>query len=219
MSYDILLIRPRPDESPADAAFRDDKGDGVLTPPQVARNGRAVAALRALDPALHVDESPSGVVLTDISSGSGIQVSLHADSGAVSIPYWHGRVGEHVELVRRFLTVLGETTDFVCFDPQTERVLDVANDHAFDTSTYTQGVATLNRALDLKPQRIPIVAAGTWLGMTCGVALAYLTLNLVPSSIWPWWLVSGMPIGALCGWGSAKALLRSRSRSKDPNTK
>lgn len=94
MSYDILLVIPRDSETVEAAANRDaldhePDGDEVaqLAPGDFqARNARAVAALCQLHPGFHKFETESSVELTDLGAGTGLQIYLSEDSGAVSIP-------------------------------------------------------------------------------------------------------------------------------------
>lgn len=148
MSYDILLVLPRPGEEPAVAARRDQVVDAPLTEDAKARNARAVDALRKLNPALEVFESALGVELSAPGDGTGISVSLYADSGAVSVPYWHeSHAPEVLASISQYLRVLHGATEFVAYDPQAERVVTPGSGFSLSQEAYAEGVSMLKRVI------------------------------------------------------------------------
>jgi hypothetical protein len=159
MSYDILLVIPRDSETVEEAANRDaldlePDGDKVaqLAPDDFqARNARAVAALCRLHPGFHKFETESRVELTDLGAGTGLQIYLSEDSGAVSIPYWkQSRSDGTLQLVEQCLRVIAETTEFQFYDPQTGAKLTNENGYRTDPKAIGWGVKAQQR-LGKKP--------------------------------------------------------------------
>jgi hypothetical protein len=159
MSYDILLVIPRGSETVEEAANHDaldDEPDGERVAPLAlgdfqARNARAVAALCQLHPGFHKFETDSSVELTDIGSGTGLQIHLSEDSGAVSIPYWkQSQTAGRLQLVEQCLRVIAETTEFQFYDPQTGSKLTAENGYRTDPEAIGWGVKALQR-LGKKP--------------------------------------------------------------------
>lgn len=124
MSYDIHLLVLKPGESAREAAYRDQVEDEPYTAEAKARNDRVVAALLAQYPGFGKFESDC-VELTDMAGGTGMQVSLFASSGAISLPYWHGENAEAIlEKVNGVLRTILANSDFVAFDPQLDQELN-----------------------------------------------------------------------------------------------
>lgn len=122
MSYDIQLLILKAGESARDAARRDEVEDEPYTTDAKDRNARVVAALQARYPDFEKFESDSHVELTDLSGGTGMQVSLFTSSGAITLPYWHDKDAKAVlEKVNGVLQVVLTNSPFVAFDPQTEQ--------------------------------------------------------------------------------------------------
>ena len=144
MSYDIYLLLPKPGEDPRDLALRDLASDEPISEEVRARAKRVVAALREFNPALDVFESDTAVELTDVQGGSGIQVGLYADSGSLSLPYWHEEASTAVlATVSHYLRVVVETGGFVAFDPQSERPITAESSFSLAPGLYAHGVSIL----------------------------------------------------------------------------
>ena len=53
-----------------------------------------------------------------------MQVSLYADSGAISVPYWHNdSAAEVLRILDEVLRIVLENGPFLAFDPQTDQEL------------------------------------------------------------------------------------------------
>lgn len=121
MSYDLMLVTPRPGETVHEAAYRDDFDLRELTGPERRRNTRIADELASRYPAFEVFETPGHLEMTE---PGGLQVSLFTDSGAISVPFWD--TSAEVDVLDRLEDVLAivlANSDFVAFDPQIEKEL------------------------------------------------------------------------------------------------
>ena len=144
MSYDIDLRLP--EHGPIDdrAALEELEGS-PMSETERARTRALVARLREQTPELELHESNDAVELTDLRSG--IQISLFAKSGNVSMPYWHeGNAVELLGQISRYLRLLHDEGGFVAYDPQAEREVGAATGYSLDPAVYAVGVNALRSA-------------------------------------------------------------------------
>ena len=152
MSYDIRLLILASDESISDVANREYAGPTVSSPESRARNAAIASAVKAKYPDLELFEGPDFIELSDISSGSGIQLSLSSQSGAFHVPYWHeDRASLVLGRLNDMLRIVLSTSNFVAFDPQTEKQLDANIGVGIsEQKAYAAGVS-VTRELAPKP--------------------------------------------------------------------
>lgn len=139
MSYDIHLRLP--EYGPVDDEALEVLEDAAMTEADLLRNRKLVSLLRAHAPAFELFESASVLELSDLESGSGIQISLFAKSGAIALPYWHdsGDAAARLARISSYLKILHEEGGFVAYDPQTERVVSAESGYTLDPSVYSVG--------------------------------------------------------------------------------
>ena len=143
MSYDIHLVLAKVGESLRDAAYQDQVDGPPCSSESRARNDRVVMALTQRFPELEKFESDHHVELTDLGSTTGVQISLHADSGAIAIPYWHTENAVAVlQRVDDILSTVLQNSDFRAFDPQTEQEV-VPGSLRESALAYSVGAAAL----------------------------------------------------------------------------
>lgn len=173
MSYDLHLFRPVPGtdlaaaaESSLDAAEDAAEDPGPPDPAAEARKRELVDALRRVNPVLtpfqfdhaaiarHASISEDEarrrwrhVELNGADDGNGIQIALHDATASVTLPYWHRDAAARAtwEEVWSYLRVLESQGGFRTWDPQIERVLDLARDLEAVLSAYARGVTALDR--------------------------------------------------------------------------
>ena len=145
MSYDIDLRLPEYGPIDDRAALEELEGS-PMSETERARNRGLVTRLREQTPELELHESDEAVELTDLRSG--IQISLFAKSGAVSMPYWHeGNAAELLRQISKYLRLLHDEGGFLAYDPQTEREVDAATGYSLDPAVYAVGVDALRNVL------------------------------------------------------------------------
>lgn len=147
MSYDIHLVLVGPEEDIREAACRDQISEPPYTSEAKLRNSNVAQALMAKYPAFARFESESHVELTDLNGGTGIQVHLFADSGAISIPYWHDQGAAQVlRKVDDVLSIVLQNSPFRAFDPQTgQELVSGALSQASAESVYSVGSSAVKR--------------------------------------------------------------------------
>jgi hypothetical protein len=77
-------------------------------------------------------------VMLRITGGNGIQLFLGTDSASIKVPYWYkGEIVKEVFVeIWRYLQVIQDATNYVVYDPQLQRVLDVGKDFEAVLTTY-----------------------------------------------------------------------------------
>lgn len=142
MSYDIELRS----NTPAADSGRESVRLRPLSDERRAKHKEVVAALLALNPRLDVFESESVIELTDVDDGSGLQVSLFAASGSISIPYWHEDQAALMKVVAGYLRVICEVGEYSAFDPQTGKAVTADAGYSLNPQVYSVGVHALTAA-------------------------------------------------------------------------
>lgn len=158
MSYDLFLFRPPPGADPLDAARAayDDEAPDTMPAPGWRERMRPLAdALVAADPALRAETFGEGSADARIGlsegadSDTGLQVELYPGMAFVTLPYHH--TGADVlaawERAWRCVAVLERMAGLRTYDPQRERVLDLATDLDAVLAEYADGVADLRFAI------------------------------------------------------------------------
>ncbi|HKE18804.1 MAG TPA: hypothetical protein VKB80_28205 [Kofleriaceae bacterium] len=164
MSYDFTLVKPQAGQTALEAVeqlSREDAGVPLETPPAMSADDRAlqkraVAALRAHNPAfesfrfdLPLIASELGINLEQAAlrfqhvelngpqGGNGIQVIVAGATVSITVPYWHtGPQAEDVFAeIWVYLQVLARE-GFVAYDPQLDRMLDLATDRPAALAIY-----------------------------------------------------------------------------------
>jgi hypothetical protein len=163
MSYDIYLFKPDNGES-ADEAFErlfDESDDFSLSPasPQSeALKEKIAAALLTANPILERFQFDYAAVakvlktteeeariqwrhieLNGPEDGNGIQIEINDDKASITIPYWHeGFKAQSVfEEVWRYLEVFRTEADYLAYDPQLYRPLDLSDDRSEVVDRYS----------------------------------------------------------------------------------
>jgi hypothetical protein len=153
MSYDIQLVIVGPAESVREVAQRDQIGEVPYTSEAIARNSTIAAALIEVFPEFNRCEFDGHVELTDLKGGTGIQVCLFADSGAISVPYWHGDAASAVlAKIDHVLRIVLSNGPFLAFDPQTGQQLKPGT--LLSTAApvvYSAGTAAVRRVAGREP--------------------------------------------------------------------
>ncbi len=164
MSYDLLFVRVRPNETAEEVATRDrdDQPLGPADPEKEAVKQRMAAALLSLDKGLKrfVFEFAKVAKLRKISleqarqefrhielndDKSGIQVMLFDDEAAITVPYWH-EGGMAADVFRRMMAlaaVITRESGLVAYDPQLGKAIDPVADIEQMVATYGAMVATM----------------------------------------------------------------------------
>lgn len=125
MSYDILFVPRRPDQSwqdALDAAEREDALDVAVGPERMQQWDRIVVALKRRLGGLDVAVSEEAC---EASSDSGLQVSLFPEEAAVSFPYWEREdPGAFHDVVVDVVGLLERETGLSAWDAQTDAPFD-----------------------------------------------------------------------------------------------
>ena len=148
MSYDFTLFKRREGEDPRVTAQRDSDAFSATPPdPQKEALKRRVAdALIAHNPKLEIFEFDYDQIaqLRKISveearltyrhlelngpddDPDGIQITLFDDEASVSVPFWHegAQAEEAFREIWEYLQIISRESDYLIYDPQTERVMD-----------------------------------------------------------------------------------------------
>jgi hypothetical protein len=165
MSYDLHLFRPKPGVDLTEAALASMEDDEENESPGAAnaedeRRKRALAeALRRTNPGLaefkgededdELEEEAEeerqrwrSIELNGPDDGNGIQITLYDDTADITVPYWHkGEAAKRVMTeIWEYLEVLQSQGGFRTYDPQVEKVLDLATDREAVLATYAKGV-------------------------------------------------------------------------------
>ena len=177
MSYGFYLFKPPPGEDPLRAAHtRLEAETDVVTPTSLRiaarRNARLVEALIAHDPALRsvVMGAPPAdggggstsesevralsLMLDEPRGGFGIEVNLFDGMAAVKLPYWHtgARAEDALKKVWEYLSIIQREADYVVYDPQLDRILDLAHDLPAVLTAYEDAVASLRQIVANRSQ-------------------------------------------------------------------
>jgi hypothetical protein len=147
VSYDNHLVLVRPGETVRDAARRE-QALTMFSPQEMkTRNDRIVAAMNTRYPEFEKFESDHHIELNDVKGGTGIQVGLYADSGSISVPYWHNENAASVlQKVGDVLSTVLDNSEFRAFDPQTEQELNAGSFLSQPApAVYAFGAAALQR--------------------------------------------------------------------------
>ena len=162
MSYDFLCFRPRSGEDPlttAHAIEQEEEDIQARGPDELteARKRALADALIAKNPALTpfaleydqiaefrgitVEEAKRKYTYIELDGpddGPGIQITLYDEYATVTVPYWHtgAKAQEVFEEIWEYLRVIRDKAEFVIFDPQVERILDLDRDRECALATY-----------------------------------------------------------------------------------
>lgn len=163
MSYTLLLIARQPGADPEATARayltqpETGRSAGPIEPQKEARKERLVRLLQDRNPDLTSRPSASALAaepdraaerrahardhdieLTDTRSDVGVAITLHDDSAAIAVPFWHKRedAGVVFDDIWDYLKILTDEGDMVAYDPQLDRVLDLSNDKLSVVNSY-----------------------------------------------------------------------------------
>ncbi|KAF0245815.1 MAG: hypothetical protein FD180_1289 [Planctomycetota bacterium] len=165
MSYDLHLFRPQPGKDLTEAALASLEDDsenaspGAKDPEGEKRKKAMSEALRKANPGLSEfkDEEEADALgeaaeearrqwqpieLNGPDDGNGIQITLYDDTAAVTVPYWHKEQAARRVMgeIWEYLEVLQSQGGFRTYDPQIEKVLDLAADRDAVLGAYATGV-------------------------------------------------------------------------------
>jgi hypothetical protein len=173
MSYDFHLVSRRlgPDLAAAARAQLEDDGDefdpGPPDPEKQAGTQRLVRALTALNPQLTpfafdhaaiaaergITEAEARtryrhIELNGPEDGHGIQIVLGDDGVDVAVPYWHQRpeAAAVFDEIWGYLQALERDGGFAVYDPQLDRILNLAADRPAVLDCYARVMAEMSRA-------------------------------------------------------------------------
>lgn len=172
MSYDLHLVRPKPGEDPieiAQAMLADDEEDGIDPGPVSStaeqRKQRLVGALQKLNPELEpfqfgyaeiaqthgITEAEARerfrhIELNGREDGNGIQITIHDNKADLTVPYWHSGAAANAawKEIWSYLGVLEREGEFVVYDPQLDRILDLGRDFDAVASQYGAVVQSMS---------------------------------------------------------------------------
>jgi len=165
MSYDFTLFRPKSGVSLEDsvAALHNEqemeaKEGKPLEPSAKGRMDALVAALLAATPDLevadHTADALGYIELNRKGNQNGIQITVHANSANISVPYWHTKT-EAAGVMREifgYLKVLEKDGGFRTHDPQLGRVLDVDKDVDEALSAYSSTAEKVTSQVRARPE-------------------------------------------------------------------
>jgi hypothetical protein len=170
MSYDLHLLAKRPGTDLLSAARallareEEEVDAGPPVPEKEARKARLAEALAKLDPHLAAFEfgyaaiaAQRGITedeararyrhieLNGAEDGNGIQITLRDETVEVTVPYWHrpAVAASVFAEVWRYLQLLERDGGFAVYDPQLDRVLDLAVDRPAVLECYGGVVARM----------------------------------------------------------------------------
>lgn len=170
MSYDLHLVPSRPGTDALNAArallAQDEKeiNPGLPVPDKEAKKQRLATALIEANPQLAVFEfgyaaiaAQKGLTEEDArmryrhlelngpEDGNGIQVTLYDDTIDIAVPYWHqpGAAESVFEEIWRYLELLERDGGFAIYDPQLDRMLNLAVDRLAVLERYGTVVAQM----------------------------------------------------------------------------
>jgi GNAT superfamily N-acetyltransferase len=161
LTYDFRLLKPRPGENPEVTARRDPEtvSAGSLDSQKESLKRRIANELVAANLKLRIDELPYGriaafehiseevarrkyrqVELNGTEGGSGLQVVLRDDEALVMVPLWHEgkQAAEVFREVWSCLELIRRATNYLCYDPQLGRVLEIPAGEAAALECYEQ---------------------------------------------------------------------------------
>ena len=163
MSYDFRAFLPQPGEDPLVTAKveqdleSDDINPGPPIPAKEARKQALVKSLKKVNAALQkfafglneiaklysitVEEAKARfrhIELNGPENGNGIQITLLDDGATVTVPYWHkGKAAQTAfSEIWDYLKVLQMVGGYQIYDPQMERIIDLASDQDSATRRY-----------------------------------------------------------------------------------
>jgi hypothetical protein len=160
MTYDLHLFRPPPRGDLLAAARASYEPDGYALPstPEPGARERAdavAAALREADPSLEMEPAGEYVELNaPDDDGSGLQIVVFGDAADVHLPAWHtgSDALDAWDQAWCALVVLEREAGLRTYDPQQDRVLDLAQDLDSVRAEYEDMVASVRQSL---PQPAP----------------------------------------------------------------
>ena len=167
MSYDLHLFRPEFDVDPLETIERllneneesDEINPGLPVPGKEERKRALAQALIILNPQLEIfefgfkelaemesiteNEARSKfrhLELNGADDGNGIQITLSDDTADITVPYWHtgDTAKQTFEEIWSYLKLLEAEGSFVTYDPQLEKILNLAADFSTVLETYEE---------------------------------------------------------------------------------
>ncbi len=174
MSYDLHLFRPRPgadvlacarasyenppdEPNPGRASAERERWKESLAAALVAHHGRL--EILPFDFQQFADdqgitheqarEQWRHLVLASPHDGSGVQITLFDDVAELTLPYWHSGAAAKTAWaeVWGLLEIVERLGGLRTYDPQLERVLELASDMPRVLAGYAKGVAVLQGAM------------------------------------------------------------------------
>jgi hypothetical protein len=174
VSYDLYLLRVPPGEDPLEAAeaiFNEDVEEinpGMPDAQKEATKRELANALQLINPSMEVFQFDYAKIakslkiseqeaqteyrhleLNSPEDGNGIQITLYDDTASLTIPYWHQ--GEKANEVWReawqYLECLERHGEFSTYDPQLDRILNLASDFDEVRREYAVGVGATDEAM------------------------------------------------------------------------
>jgi hypothetical protein len=169
MSYDVMLLHSAPGENPLALAHARletaaERRPGLFTSAIARRNTRLVAALLAYNPALRAITHTSAaapedaraslgdaqqILLQAAGTSSGIDIYLFEETAALHVPYWHTRerAAETIAELWEYMAIIQREADYVAYDPQLDRMLDLAHDQPAVLRAYQSTTTNLKRII------------------------------------------------------------------------
>lgn len=165
MSYDLHLFKPESGVEPVETIerlFEDDEESeeiniGSPVPEKEQRKRALAQVLINLNPKLEIFEfgfnelaEMDGITenearekyrhleLNGAEDGNGIQITLLDDTADITVPYWHegDAAKQTFQEIWSYLTLLEKEGNFVTYDPQLEKILNLSADSPSVVETY-----------------------------------------------------------------------------------
>ena len=78
------------------------------------------------------------IELNGPDDGNGIQITLYDESADITVPYWHQPEAAVVvfDEIWKYLTILADNGNLAVYDPQLDRILDLAKDQGEVVQRY-----------------------------------------------------------------------------------
>lgn len=180
MSYDFTLFQRRDGEDPNVTARQvgEELGSTPLDATKEARKRRIADALIAHNPKLtvfefgyeeiakqekiSVEEARLRYRHLELNGPEedrrGIQITLFDDGASVTVAYWHGgeAASDAFREIWGYLEIVSRESGYLIYDPQTDRVVDLASGFEDALARYSQVARAFHKELGIRgPERRP----------------------------------------------------------------
>ena len=86
-------------------------------------------------------------IVLEAGTDSGIDICLFAETAALQVPYWHTgeQAARTIAELWGYLAIMVRQADYVAYDPQLDRMLDLAQDQPAVLRAYRSAAANLRQ--------------------------------------------------------------------------